>query len=68
MTRLTGTSEEIVCLAIERAYDATVSHHFWDQVGALMAVNGLAMEHIRDLDEEQFARTHDELGGNSQPT
>ena len=50
MTRHTGTSEEIVCLAVERAYDATVSHPFWDQVGALMAVNGLAIEHIRDLD------------------
>eukprot|EP00959_Pyramimonas_sp_CCMP1952_P105491 2205356-Pyramimonas_sp.AAC.1 len=31
MARHTGTSEEIVILAVERAYDTTVSHPFWDQ-------------------------------------
>lgn len=51
MTRHSGTSEEILGLAVERVYDATVSHSFWDQDGALMAVQGLAIEYIRDLDE-----------------
>ncbi|CAK0788641.1 unnamed protein product, partial [Prorocentrum cordatum] len=50
MTRLTGSSEEMVCSAIERVFDATVSHPFWEQDGAVMAVNDLAIDYNSDLD------------------